>query len=144
MVSLVTTLAALVTALMLLVKQAEAKLTTPTDPTQLATFQSRIDTFNLIFSMVLGVVGALVMLSNTPTLFAGDTPFIANSPVLFAIVAGLIAVLPGGASTTLLSALLNWLGAKGAPQPPAGVQTVQGTVIQGTAVPVRKTLALWS
>ena len=139
MVQLVTVLAGIVTALMLIVKQAEAKITLPTDPAKLATFQSWLDLFNLILSMVFGVVGAFIMLSNTPTLFAGDSSFIANNPVLFALASGLIAVLPGGLGISSLSAIFAWLGAKSAPQLPTGAQ-----VVQGTATPVRRTLALWS
>ena len=139
MAVLLALLASTVTALMLLIKQFEAKITPPTDPTQLATFQSRIDTFNLIFSMVLGIVGAVLFVYSTPNVFASDPALISSNPYVFAVVAGLISVLPGGASTTLLSAVLAWLGSKATPLLPSGVE-----VVQGTAKPVHRTLALWS
>lgn len=136
MAVLLTMLAATVTVIMLTVKQFEAKLTPPTDPTKLAQFQQNIDLGNLILSLVLGVVGAVAFVYSTPTVFASDPALISSNPYLFAVLAGLISVLPGGASTSVLSAVLAWLGSK---QLPVGAQ-----VVQGTATPVRRTLALWS
>lgn len=127
MVSLVTMLSASVATLMILVKQLEAGLTAPTDPDQLKQFNDRLDLFNLILSMVLGIVGGLVAVSNTPALFAADPPLIAGNPMLFAIVAGAISVLPGGIGTTLLSGLLVWLGLN---PPPAMAQTLDGASLE--------------
>lgn len=115
MFALVTMLAATVAALMVIARSFEAQIKPPTNPAELDTFNQRLDLFNLALSIVLGIGGALIQLNNTPGLFANDTAFISANPLLFTIVAGLISVLPGGASMSLLSALLAWLGAKGSP-----------------------------
>lgn len=119
MLALIAALGGSITTIMIVVKQIEGMLTPPTDPTQLITYQQRIALLNLLLSIVLGVLGALYMVGNTPALFAGDPPLIAQNPYLFAVLGGLICVLPGGYGVSLGNALLVWLGLKAAPVLPA-------------------------
>lgn len=121
------------TTIMLVVKQFESRLPPSSDPNEAANVQQRLDLFNLTLSLVLSLAGSLIIVTHNPLIFATDPPVFAENPILWAVFAGLISILPGGAGTSILSGILIWLGVQ---PPPPSAQTV-------TQVRSRRGSLLW-
>jgi hypothetical protein len=90
MPSLVVILSAAVAALILSIKTADT-----------GSSESNRPLIYLLLSLAFGIVGALAAFASNPNLFVGD-PIFATMPLLGAIFAGVVSVLPGGIGTAVL------------------------------------------
>lgn len=107
MIALVAVLSAAVGALILSIKT----LVNTADPT--ASDNKNLPLIYLGVSLLASIAAALVFNAANPTYWVGD-PVFATMPAVGAIIAGLIAVLPPGVGTTLLTLLALRNAAPGA------------------------------
>ncbi len=110
MLALTLMLSAAVAALILAIKTAQGPIA-PDDKTNWPLVYTAI-------SLVASIVAAVAFVTANPGLFVGD-PLFANSPILGALFAGFVSVLPGGVG----SSILTLLGYRSIPAPP-GAQAV--------------------